>query len=314
MSAKHILLYFSVAFILTSCGPKPPKASFIATNKKGGLVQFTNTSVGVVDEFIWVFGDGDSSFAVSPEHRYNAAGIYPVKLIAKNEGGKDEATENVEISEGEKENLVGHPVFEDGDAYLIAQNLYFFSPDSPFVHYDVHGAAFAGFFDSTNFYTDVGVVSSNGERLEQKDNNTYIFRSHDSSYYFKEDPNWRVDGGGEYPILITTIDLDFVMMSAIQEAPVMDRGIDFDLSLTGPVTDADSIMFQVWDTAGNILINRVQSPNFAAYRFTPADMVGLNAGDGVVRILAYKYDTLRVNEKKLYFINESVVEADVEIK
>jgi PKD repeat protein len=51
-------------------------------------VQFDNTSTGATS-YLWYFGDGDSSSAVSPSHTYTVAGVYTVTLIATAPGCSD---------------------------------------------------------------------------------------------------------------------------------------------------------------------------------------------------------------------------------
>jgi PKD repeat protein len=68
---------------------QPPSASFIVQNSNGCApfpVSFTNTSNGSVD-YIWYFGDGDSSLISDPVHTYNTPGLYTVSLVAINSSG-----------------------------------------------------------------------------------------------------------------------------------------------------------------------------------------------------------------------------------
>lgn len=61
------------------------------------LVNFTNTSTGA-SSYLWTFGDGASSEVVSPSSPYTAAGLYTVKLLAKNTlGCADSSTWRVTI-------------------------------------------------------------------------------------------------------------------------------------------------------------------------------------------------------------------------
>lgn len=46
-------------------------------------VNFQNNSIGNLD-YMWYFGDGDSSFLVNPSHVYDSAGAYTVELFALN--------------------------------------------------------------------------------------------------------------------------------------------------------------------------------------------------------------------------------------
>jgi len=43
-------------------------------------VQFTGSSSLLVDQWIWDFGDGDSEFVQSPQHLYDSAGLFSVRL------------------------------------------------------------------------------------------------------------------------------------------------------------------------------------------------------------------------------------------
>ncbi len=58
-----------------------PVPAFTATNQcNGTAISFINQSTGAVGA-IWLFGDGNSSAATSPNYTYAAAGTYTVKLI-----------------------------------------------------------------------------------------------------------------------------------------------------------------------------------------------------------------------------------------
>jgi gliding motility-associated-like protein len=70
-----------------------PAASFTTPLYSGCLpyqAQFTNTSTqggGVIDNFYWTFGDGNSSTDENPTHTYNNPGNYSITLKATNENG-----------------------------------------------------------------------------------------------------------------------------------------------------------------------------------------------------------------------------------
>lgn len=53
--------------------------------------QFTNQSFGATN-YVWHFGDGDSSNEVNPQHLFNATGIYNVCLTAINDAGCSDDT------------------------------------------------------------------------------------------------------------------------------------------------------------------------------------------------------------------------------
>lgn len=67
-----------------------PLPQFTTPNSKGCelpfVVSFNNTSVGA-SSYLWIFGDGNTSTAVSPSHSYITAGRFTVKLVATNSTG-----------------------------------------------------------------------------------------------------------------------------------------------------------------------------------------------------------------------------------
>jgi PKD repeat protein len=75
--------------------PPPPTANFSALPTSGGYpltVQFTDTSVGVVTNWSWSFGDGAYSVLQHPSHVYAVTGLYSVALTAKGPGGSHTLT------------------------------------------------------------------------------------------------------------------------------------------------------------------------------------------------------------------------------
>lgn len=63
--------------------PNPPQ--------QNTYTNFTNLSIGATN-YIWDFGDGDTSTEVNPRHLYNATGTYNVCLIAINNAGCSDTT------------------------------------------------------------------------------------------------------------------------------------------------------------------------------------------------------------------------------
>lgn len=67
----------------------PPVAAFTFTPDYGASpleVEFTNNSIDGIS-YLWEFGDGDTSRAVSPTHTYTNDGFYTIKLTAFGTGG-----------------------------------------------------------------------------------------------------------------------------------------------------------------------------------------------------------------------------------
>ncbi|TXI86112.1 MAG: hypothetical protein E6Q37_04840 [Crocinitomicaceae bacterium] len=59
-----------------------------------GTVEFTNTSIGATN-FVWNFGNGNSSTEVNPIERYNAYGDFLASLIAINQFGCTDTIEQL---------------------------------------------------------------------------------------------------------------------------------------------------------------------------------------------------------------------------
>ena len=109
MTKTFFNLTFLAGFIfLLSCSdddpvdmPPTPEACFEAsetTVKTGAEISFSNCSKNASD-YLWDFGDGNSSTEPGPSHMYAAAGSYTVKLLA----GTDNNNNGV-LEEGDEAN------------------------------------------------------------------------------------------------------------------------------------------------------------------------------------------------------------------
>ena len=78
--------------------------TFIPSGCVGDDIIFNNNStlaVGIIDEYIWDFGDGIQSNSANPLHSYNNAGDYEISVIAISDVGcKDTAFYQLSISNG----------------------------------------------------------------------------------------------------------------------------------------------------------------------------------------------------------------------
>jgi len=92
----------------------PPTADILADPTAGHaplLVSFdgsrSSDADGQVTEYAWDFGDGDSDSDALVEHEYTAAGTYEVVLtVTDDEGGADQATVVIEVSESPQREIV----------------------------------------------------------------------------------------------------------------------------------------------------------------------------------------------------------------
>ena len=73
----------------------PLSADFSASSVSGNApltVDFTNLSIGEIINYLWSFGDGETSMAENPSHTYDSAGVYSVSLTVYGPGGSDTET------------------------------------------------------------------------------------------------------------------------------------------------------------------------------------------------------------------------------
>ncbi|MBK9195687.1 MAG: PKD domain-containing protein [Flavobacteriales bacterium] len=63
-----------------------------------GIVNFSDGTTGIPDQWHWEFGDGDTSMVQDPSHAYLVDGTYTVQLIATNVLGSDTTTGTVTIN------------------------------------------------------------------------------------------------------------------------------------------------------------------------------------------------------------------------
>ncbi|WP_281412418.1 PKD domain-containing protein [Methanocalculus chunghsingensis] len=87
------LFIISLSLIISASGAGlEPVSSFSASPVSGGAaplsVQFTDTSVGSPTNWLWLFGDGESSNLQNPVHTYTDEGIYDVTLTISNPHGQ----------------------------------------------------------------------------------------------------------------------------------------------------------------------------------------------------------------------------------
>ena len=89
----------------TSLGTPPPAptADFSGSPRSGNaplLVHFSDLSSGAPTDWLWTFGDGQTSTASGPDHVYAAAGAYTVSLRASNSAGSNTLTRTAYVNVG----------------------------------------------------------------------------------------------------------------------------------------------------------------------------------------------------------------------
>ena len=88
------------AFDGLSVAPVPPDANFSANPLAGPaplVVAFNDLSTGGATDWLWDFGDGESSTAAQPTHVYAQVGTYAVTLRVANGAGQDTFTRSAYV-------------------------------------------------------------------------------------------------------------------------------------------------------------------------------------------------------------------------
>lgn len=105
MMKFRLLSLFILAVLMSSCATTTAKFGYQTDSKTvPSEVQFSNDSKKASD-YVWDFGDGNTSTEVAPKHTYTNSGRYKVKLIAK-DGSKTSTVTDEIIFNAPKECLV----------------------------------------------------------------------------------------------------------------------------------------------------------------------------------------------------------------
>ncbi len=138
MKIQHFSLLLFLGLSLSHCAR--PIASFTAPEKVAAYekLSISNTSQKA-SSYQWQFGDGKSSEASSPTHRFEQSGVYTIELLALNEKGKTrKISQKVEVTppnrclvkiETPAGNMIAElfdatPQHQDNFVKLVEQNYY----------------------------------------------------------------------------------------------------------------------------------------------------------------------------------------------
>ena len=105
-----------ISSIGPDCLPPYPAFNFVIDTLS---VQFT--SIGSADNYLWDFGDGDTSSLINPTHEYDTAGIYNVCLTVSNICGQEISCQDVTICIAPEAEFVAYAVDLEVSFYQLSQ-------------------------------------------------------------------------------------------------------------------------------------------------------------------------------------------------
>ena len=81
-----------IVITATTLKPSPKIYASPTSGKDSLIVQFLDSSTGIITSRLWSFGDGTTDTSKNPLHDFTATGSFSVKLVVIGPGGKDSAT------------------------------------------------------------------------------------------------------------------------------------------------------------------------------------------------------------------------------
>lgn len=212
------------------------------------------------------------------------------------------------------------PTFTSGDGAIIAL-ITRSSTSTPIGPVDISlGTGVAVFGNlSTQAYTDAGIVSLNGKTLGKQDNGSYVFIPSATDITGIEDLDSKIEWAVGTPSFthnaapVTGLGMPR-MGSMAGTYTSIDTKSDFTLAISGTLTNADSIYYQVASPNGKYALKVVKG-TVKTVTFTAAEMKDFGTGiGGNVVIAAYNHQLKTLGGKSIHVINELALSRVVEFK
>jgi hypothetical protein len=153
-------------------------------------------------------------------------------------------------------------------------------------------------------YVDAGTVTLNAKTLTKSTNTVYLYNNLQDPLDFTQ-VSWNVSGAGSVPAINYTNDRPMPDYSGFSTLPsTISRSGDLTISLSGTISDADTVYLTISGTNGKYLMKRVAG-NAAQCIFTASELSTLSAGTGgLIQVTPWNYKIEDFNNKKFYFVNE----------
>jgi PKD repeat protein len=305
---KASTLLFGLAFILSSC-KKAPEADF--TYEVDGLtVNFTSTSTGEIDGYLWEFGDGSSSTEENPSHTYSITDDYTVKLTVENSKGSNSKTQTVTIEGGSGADLANFPDLDGADGMCVATNTSTWQ-DGGFFPIEIKVGSAIAFFIDGGANVDVGTVTVDGNNASDVGNNTYLYQDL-TGQALTAPVSWEITGGNGFDAFTQDATANFPFVAQITSSDV-NTTLDYTLELDGFLTGADSAFVLI--VGANNSYKATVGVGVGEYVIPGSELADLGATDfGTVLVSAYNYTSSDIGGKTIYFVNQSSVSKMVKIE
>lgn len=195
--------------------------------------------------------------------------------------------------------------FGDADGTLIAVKSV---SNTGFITITI-GTAVGTFYDNGSL-VDVGAVSVEGTNLTKNGNNSYTATAsatNPTGITFSSPINWTVGGANGFNGFTEDVSTNFPSAQSVNSLETVDKSDGYTLS-TSSITNSDSVLFSI----GNV--TKIKSANTTSCTFTSAELSGLANGTNVASIAPYNFSSKTFSGKKVYFVNEYVVQKTVTIQ
>ncbi|MCC6186337.1 MAG: hypothetical protein IT256_04215 [Chitinophagaceae bacterium] len=172
---------------------------------------------------------------------------------------------------------------------------------------------------STAAYTDAGTVTLNGKELAKQTNGSYVFipTALDATGISDLDSkiDWTVGTPAFSYSATPSTGRGMPKVGAMDGTfTTIDLKSDFTLGITGTLSNADSIYYQIASPNGKYALKRVGGTT-RTVTFTAAELKDLGTGiGGSVVIAAFNHQLKTFSGKDIHFINELALARTVEMK
>ncbi|MBK7690938.1 MAG: hypothetical protein IPJ31_07415 [Bacteroidetes bacterium] len=209
------------------------------------------------------------------------------------------------------------PAPTTGDGFLVALQTVTNTTVAGFPINTVFGTGLAGFGNlAAGTYTDAGAITLNSKAMTKNANNTYTYipsTGDITGVDLSSSINWNVGGGNGIPAFTHDATAqDLPNSGDLSAFASINSTNDFSLSVSGSISNSDSVYFQISGANGSVL--KRMASNTTTALFTAAELQTIGKGTGTVVVAPWNMDSITQGGKKIYIINELALSRLVDIQ